>query len=68
MFRTVPLIKVGVGPPSPSGDGQEYLQHVSLVPGGGLLIVKDNDIFYKPSEQSDKVTRVTNTGVPGIDL
>ena len=66
MFRTVPLIKVGVGPPSPSGDGQEYLQHVSLVPGGGLLIVKDNDIFYKPSELSDKVTRVTNTGVPGM--
>ena len=61
-FRHVPIIKLGV---SGSGSGQEYLQHVSLLPGGGLIMVKDNDIYYKATIKTSAVERLTRSGVPG---
>ena len=54
-------MKIGVT----ANGNQEYLQHAQFVPGGGLVFVKDNDIFYKSLVKSLEVERVTKTGVPG---
>ena len=62
-FRHVPIIKLGV---SGSGaGGQEYMQHVSMLPGGGLIMVKDNDIYYKSTIKTSAVERLTKSGVSG---
>ena len=45
---------------------QEYIQHVSMLPTGGLIVIKDNDIFYKPAIKVDTVEQITKTGDPGI--
>ena len=47
-------------------NSQEYLQHVSMLPTGGLIVIKDNDIFYKPAIKVDTVEQITKTGDPGI--
>ena len=54
-------MKIGVT----ANGNQEYLQHAQFVPGGGLVFVKDNDIFYKSLVKSLEVEQVTQTGVPG---
>ena len=44
---------------------QEYLQHAVFVPGGGIVFVKQNNIFYKPNMTSGGVYQVTVSGIPG---
>ena len=44
---------------------QEYLQHAVFVPGGGIVFVKENNIFYKPNMTSGGVYQVTVSGIPG---
>ena len=61
-FRHVPIIKLGV---TGSGAGQEYLQHVSMLPGGSLIMVKDNDIYYKATIKTSAVERLTRSGAAG---
>ena len=65
-YRHLPLIKVGVSSTSSVSNSQEYLQHVSMLPTGGLIVIKDNDIFYKPAIKVDTVEQITKTGDPGI--
>ena len=36
-----------------------------MLPSGGLIIIKDNDIFYKPAIKADTVEQITKTGEPG---
>ena len=64
-YRHIPLIKVGVSSTSSASNSQEYLQHVSMLPNGGLIIIKDNDIFFKPAIKADTVEQITKTGDPG---
>ena len=47
------------------GHVQEYLQHAVFVPGGGIVFVKQNNIFYKPNMTSGPVHQVTISGIPG---
>ena len=54
-------MKIGVT----ANGNQEYLQHAQFIPGGGLVFVKDNDIFYKSLVKSLEVEQVTVTGEPG---
>ena len=45
---------------------QEYLQCGVFVGGGGVVFVKQNNIFYMPSmSTSSTVHQVTTSGVPG---
>jgi len=62
--RHFPLIKVGVTK-TKTNDHQEYLQAVQVLPNGGLIIVKDNNIFYKSSIKSDDVKKLTEDGEHG---
>jgi len=32
---------------------------------GGVVVVKENDIYYRPYPDKKKVVRVTDTGIPG---
>ena len=41
------------------------LQHVSMLPDGGLIMVKDNDIYYKSTIKTSAVERLTTSGVSG---
>ena len=43
---------------------QEYLQCAVFVGGGGVVFVKQNNIFYMPSINTGVVHQVTKTGVP----
>ena len=43
----------------------EHLQHAQFIPGGGLVFIKDNDIFYKSLVRSLEVEQLTLTGEPG---
>lgn len=53
--------------PVPDVDTKPYLLYVTWAPrGNGLVMVYNNDIFYRPSPRSDKNYRVTTTGVPGV--
>ena len=36
-----------------------------FVPGGGIVFVKQNNIFYKPNMSSGSVYQVTISGIPG---
>ena len=36
-----------------------------FVPGGGIVFVKQNNIFYKPNMTSGGVYQVTISGIPG---
>jgi len=62
-----PLLRVGVSGAS-AWDTQEYLETVKWAGrSGGVVIVKDNDIYYRPDPHNTaKVTRITSTGVPGV--
>ena len=55
------MIKLGVT----ANGNQDYLQHAQFIPGGGLVFVKDNDIFYKSGVKSSLVTALTTTGQRG---
>ena len=44
---------------------QDYLQHAQFIPGGAIVFVKDNDIFYKSGLKSSQVTALTKTGERG---
>ena len=58
-----PLIQLGVDDLSVWAP-QEYLQHASWVPGSSnsLILVKNNDIFYKTHPTASKVERITFDG------
>jgi len=34
--------------------------------GQGVIMVRDYDIFYRPSPRSNKVYRITDTAIPGV--
>ena len=53
-------MKLGV-----TANDQDYLQHAQFIPGGGIVFVKDNDIFYKSGVKSSLVTALTRTGERG---
>ena len=55
------MIKLGVT----ANGNQDYLQHAQFIPGGGIVFVKDNDIYYKSGVKSSLVTALTTTGQPG---
>ena len=48
------------------GHVQEYFQHAVFVLGGGIVFVKQNNIFYKPNMNSGTVYQVTISGISGI--
>ena len=58
-----PLLELGVNDLSIWAP-QEYLQHASWVPGSSnsLILVKNNDIFYKTHPTASKVERITFDG------
>jgi hypothetical protein len=46
---------------------QELLQHVEWAgPSGGVVLVRDNDLFYSPPPGTGPVLQLTRTGVPGV--
>ena len=49
-------------------ESQEYLQYACWVPGksSGLVLVKENDIYYKPQPTSQKIERLTFDGKVGV--
>ena len=55
-----PLLKLGVSELT-GWESQEYLQYACWVPGksSGLVLVKENDIYYKPQPTSQKIDRLT---------
>ena len=55
------MMKLGVT----ANENQDYLQHAQFLPGGGLVFVKENDIYYKPDLKSSLVTALTSTGERG---
>jgi len=61
-----PLIKLGVSEMT-GWESQEFLQYACWVPGksSGLVMVKENDIYYKPHPTSQKTERITFDGIPG---
>ena len=64
--RSLPLISVGVDGVVDGLPSQEYLQCGLFVGGDGVVFVKQNNIFYRPSfNTSTTVYQVTSTGVPG---
>ena len=44
------------------------LQHAMWLPKshGGLVMVKNNDIYFRPSLDTEQVYRVTEDGRPGV--
>ena len=49
-------------------ESQEYLQHACWVPGtsAGLILVKQNDIYYKEHPTKENIHRITSDGEPGV--
>ncbi len=46
---------------------QELLQHVEWAgPSGGVVLVRDNDLYYSPPPGTGPVLQLTRTGVPGV--
>jgi len=62
-----PLLKLGVSELT-GWESQEYLQYACWVPGtsAGLVLVKDNDIYYKPHPTSKNIDRITSDGKTGV--
>jgi len=62
-----PLLKVGVSELT-GWESQEYLQHACWVPGtsAGLILVKQNDIYYKEHPTKENIHRITTDGEPGV--
>ena len=58
-----PLVSLGV---TQGGVRDTWLQHVTWTPGGGLVIVHNNDIYHQPSPGDRRMVRVTRDGVPGV--
>ena len=56
---------MGVADVEDVGHVQEYLQYAVFVPGGGIVFVKQNNIFYKPNMTGGAVYQVTISGIPG---
>ena len=65
MFRNLPLVKVGTAEVNDASPSQEYLQYAEFVPGGGVVFVKHNNIFYKPNMKTGVVHKVTLSGLQG---
>eukprot|EP00090_Calanus_glacialis_P007913 TRINITY_DN16308_c0_g1_i1.p1 TRINITY_DN16308_c0_g1~~TRINITY_DN16308_c0_g1_i1.p1 ORF type:complete len:847 (-),score=98.44 TRINITY_DN16308_c0_g1_i1:552-3092(-) len=63
--RNLPLIKVGTAEVNDASPSQEYLQYAEFVPGGGVVFVKHNNIFYKPNMKTGVVHKVTLSGLQG---
>ena len=57
------MLRLGVSNKS-NWKSQEYLQHVCWVPGSSksLVLIKNNDIYYKTYPTVDKVERITFDG------
>lgn len=62
-----PLLKLGVSELT-GWESQEYLQYACWVPGksSGIVLVKENDIYYKPQPTSQKIDRLTFDGKVGV--
>ena len=49
-----------------AGQSEELLQYATFRPGGGVVFVSRNDIYYLDSlEAGGEVTQLTNSGSPG---
>ena len=61
-----PLLRVGISEMD-GLDSQEYLQYVVWVPGksSSLLIIKENDIFFKSTPTNQEIVRITADGEKG---
>ena len=59
------MIKIGKAVVTDTSPSQEYLQYAEFVPGGGIVFVKHNNIFYKPNMKTGDVHEVTNSGIQG---
>ena len=59
------MIKIGTAVVTDTSPSQEYLQYAEFVPGGGIVFVKHNNIFYKPNMKTGDVHEVTNSGIQG---
>ena len=61
-----PLLRLGVKNKTTWGS-QENLQYASFVgEEKGLVMVKDNDIYYKPLSGAEKVERLIRDGISGV--
>ena len=64
--QSSPLLRLGVENKTTWGS-QENLQYASFVgEEKGLVMVKDNDIYYKPLSGTEKVERLTHDGESGV--
>jgi len=62
---TIPPVSVGASTTSRQPGGQELLQHAEFTPEGGVIFVKDNNIYYMASP-GQTATQLTSSGVPGL--